>query len=249
MKIVASQELARAGAGGVSASLMSHTIGSPPIARAARPEVKARVLPQVLSGEKISALAITEPGGGSDVANLAHQGAARRRSLRRQRREDLHHLGRARRLSDRCGAHRRRGRRRRQPAPDRGRYAGPVAHQAEEDGLVGLRHRDAAFRRLPRAGRKPDRRGRPGLQDHHAEFQQRAHGHGGELHRLCPRLPRRGDRLCQGAQDLWQADRAAPGDPPQDRRHGAEGRGLAGDAGNAGLAARSRARARSPKSA
>ncbi|MCK1738556.1 acyl-CoA dehydrogenase family protein [Bradyrhizobium sp. 138] len=70
MKIVASQELAQAGAGGISASLMSHTIGSPPIARAARPEVRARVLPQVLAGEKISALAITEPGGGSDVANL-----------------------------------------------------------------------------------------------------------------------------------------------------------------------------------
>jgi acyl-CoA dehydrogenase len=51
MKIVASQELARAGAGGISASLMSHTIGSPPIARAARDEVKARVLPQVLSGK------------------------------------------------------------------------------------------------------------------------------------------------------------------------------------------------------
>ena len=70
MKIVASQELARAGAGGVAASLMSHTIGSPPIARAAQPQVKARVLPQILSGQKISALAITEPGGGSDVANL-----------------------------------------------------------------------------------------------------------------------------------------------------------------------------------
>jgi Acyl-CoA dehydrogenase, N-terminal domain len=37
----ASQELARAGAGGVSSSLMSHTIGSPPIARAARPEIKS----------------------------------------------------------------------------------------------------------------------------------------------------------------------------------------------------------------
>ncbi len=71
MKIVTSQELARAGAGGVNASLMSHTIGSPPIARAARPEVRAKVLPEVLSGKKISALAITEPGGGSDVANLA----------------------------------------------------------------------------------------------------------------------------------------------------------------------------------
>ncbi|MBV8917916.1 acyl-CoA dehydrogenase family protein [Bradyrhizobium sp.] len=70
MKIVVSQELARPGAGGISASLMSHTIGAPPIARAARPEVRARVLPKVFSGEKISALAITEPGGGSDVANL-----------------------------------------------------------------------------------------------------------------------------------------------------------------------------------
>jgi acyl-CoA dehydrogenase len=70
MKIVASQELARAGAGGVSASLMSHTIGSPPIARAARPEIKARALPEILSGRKVSALAITEPSGGSDVANL-----------------------------------------------------------------------------------------------------------------------------------------------------------------------------------
>ncbi|NPU12102.1 acyl-CoA dehydrogenase [Bradyrhizobium sp. 83002] len=70
MKIVSSQELARAGAGGVSASLMSHSIGAPPIARAARPEVKARVLPEILSGRKISALAITEPSGGSDVANL-----------------------------------------------------------------------------------------------------------------------------------------------------------------------------------
>src|SRR3977135_3580190 len=42
MKIVASQELARAGAGGVSASLMSHTIGSPPLARAAPPARNGR---------------------------------------------------------------------------------------------------------------------------------------------------------------------------------------------------------------
>jgi len=70
MWIVAVQELARAGAGGVSAGLNSHSIGAPPIARAGKPEFKARVLPQILSGKKISALAITEPSGGSDVANL-----------------------------------------------------------------------------------------------------------------------------------------------------------------------------------
>src|SRR4051794_41340370 len=70
MWIVAVQERARAGAGGVSASLKSNSIGAPPIARAGSPEFKARVLPEILSGKKISALAITEPSGGSDVANL-----------------------------------------------------------------------------------------------------------------------------------------------------------------------------------
>jgi acyl-CoA dehydrogenase len=55
---------------------MSHTIGAPPIARRGSEAMKRRVLPQILSGEKISALAITEPGGGSDVARL--QTSARR---------------------------------------------------------------------------------------------------------------------------------------------------------------------------
>ena len=36
----------------------------------ARPEVRERVVPAVLRGEKIMALAVTEPSGGSDVANL-----------------------------------------------------------------------------------------------------------------------------------------------------------------------------------
>ncbi len=68
--IIATQELTRCGAGGICASLMSHTIGAPPIAKLGSERLKARVLPGVLSGEKISALAITEPSGGSDVANL-----------------------------------------------------------------------------------------------------------------------------------------------------------------------------------
>ncbi|WP_341908928.1 acyl-CoA dehydrogenase family protein [Ferrovibrio terrae] len=68
--IIAGQELARGGSGGVAASLMSHTIGCPPIAKLGSDHLKRKVLPGVLSGEKIAALAITEPGGGSDVANL-----------------------------------------------------------------------------------------------------------------------------------------------------------------------------------
>ena len=68
--LLASIELAQCGSGGVLASLLSHTIGSPPIKNFGSDELKARVLPSILSGEKISALAITEPGGGSDVAAL-----------------------------------------------------------------------------------------------------------------------------------------------------------------------------------
>jgi acyl-CoA dehydrogenase len=68
--IAAAQELARAGSGGIIASLLSHTIGSPPIAKLGSPKLKRRVLPDVLAGEKISALAITEPNAGSDVANI-----------------------------------------------------------------------------------------------------------------------------------------------------------------------------------
>ena len=75
-RIVSAEEFAQAGAGGLSASLFSHTIGAPPIAAVGSLELKARVLPQILAGEKISALAITEPGGGSDVASL--RTAARR---------------------------------------------------------------------------------------------------------------------------------------------------------------------------
>ncbi len=68
--IVAAQELARAGSGGIIASLLSHTIGSPPIAKLGSPELKRKVLSSILAGEKISALAITEPNAGSDVANI-----------------------------------------------------------------------------------------------------------------------------------------------------------------------------------
>jgi acyl-CoA dehydrogenase len=69
-KVAASEELMRCGSGGLVAGLGSLDIGLPPIVKWARPDVRDRVVPQVLGGEKISALAVTEPGGGSDVANL-----------------------------------------------------------------------------------------------------------------------------------------------------------------------------------
>ena len=68
--LVISEEFARSGCGGVSASLNSHSIGLPPLVNHGSEELKARFVPAVLAGEKISALAVTEPTGGSDVAAL-----------------------------------------------------------------------------------------------------------------------------------------------------------------------------------
>ena len=58
------------GSGGLMASLFSLNIGLPPVLRHGSPEVQREVVPPVLRGERIAALAITEPGGGSDVASL-----------------------------------------------------------------------------------------------------------------------------------------------------------------------------------
>ncbi|GAB3468213.1 acyl-CoA dehydrogenase family protein [Polaromonas eurypsychrophila] len=58
------------GSGGVLASLFSHNIGLPPVLAHGSTALQQAVIPAVLRGEKIAALAITEPGGGSDVAAL-----------------------------------------------------------------------------------------------------------------------------------------------------------------------------------
>lgn len=70
MQVVVTEELARCGAGGVCASLGSHSIGIPPVVRHGSPALRAAHAIPVIAGEKIAALAVTEPGGGSDVAAL-----------------------------------------------------------------------------------------------------------------------------------------------------------------------------------
>ncbi len=68
--IISSEELARAGSGGLVAGLMTHGIGLPPIIALGSDELKARIAPPVLAGDKLIALCVTEPSGGSDVANI-----------------------------------------------------------------------------------------------------------------------------------------------------------------------------------
>ncbi|MGV3494270.1 MAG: acyl-CoA dehydrogenase family protein [Ramlibacter sp.] len=56
--------------GGVMAGLFSHNIALPPLLRHGSAELQREVIPPVLRGERIAALAITEPDAGSDVAAL-----------------------------------------------------------------------------------------------------------------------------------------------------------------------------------
>jgi acyl-CoA dehydrogenase len=69
-KLAVSEELMRSGSAGFCAGLGSLNIAIPPILSLGSEELKKKVIPPVLSGDKIAALAITEPGGGSDVANI-----------------------------------------------------------------------------------------------------------------------------------------------------------------------------------
>ena len=70
LKISMYEEIMRAGSGGLAASLFSLDIGLPPLIKFGSQKLKEKIAPNVLAGEKIYALAITEPSGGSDVANL-----------------------------------------------------------------------------------------------------------------------------------------------------------------------------------
>ena len=70
MKVAACEEMVRCTSGGVGASLGSLDIGLPPVWKWGSEALQEKVVPPVLAGDKIAALAVIEPGGGSDVANL-----------------------------------------------------------------------------------------------------------------------------------------------------------------------------------
>ncbi|MEW5723145.1 MAG: acyl-CoA dehydrogenase family protein [Thermodesulfobacteriota bacterium] len=69
-EVVVTEELTRCGSGGVAAGLGSHSIALPPILALGTDEQKERFARPVIEGRRIAALGITEPGAGSDVANI-----------------------------------------------------------------------------------------------------------------------------------------------------------------------------------
>jgi acyl-CoA dehydrogenase len=68
---VFTEEMSRCGSGGVAAGIGAQVaIATPPIWKFGTEEQKQRWLVPAIKGEKIAALAITEPGAGSDVAGI-----------------------------------------------------------------------------------------------------------------------------------------------------------------------------------
>ncbi len=69
--VVFGEELSRSTFGGVTAAITVHTdMSASHISRVGTPEQKAEWLPRICAGEVVCAIAVTEAGGGSDVAAL-----------------------------------------------------------------------------------------------------------------------------------------------------------------------------------
>lgn len=69
-KLVLVDETARCGSGGVQSGLFTHAVAMPLLLEHGDPALAASIVPRVLAGKGILAIAITEPSGGSDVAAL-----------------------------------------------------------------------------------------------------------------------------------------------------------------------------------
>ncbi len=70
MRAAYSEEMGRSGSSGLWAAFSGRSISLDPIQALATEEIKDLCLAEVVSGRKGSSLAVTEPSGGSDVANL-----------------------------------------------------------------------------------------------------------------------------------------------------------------------------------
>jgi acyl-CoA dehydrogenase len=76
--VVLGEEMARCRSGGVAFSVLVHTdMSSPWLTRFGNDAQKQKFLPGVIKGEIVCALGITEPGTGSDMANLATRAGRR----------------------------------------------------------------------------------------------------------------------------------------------------------------------------
>jgi acyl-CoA dehydrogenase len=249
--IVVSQELARqAGAGGVSASLMSHTIGAPPIAFAGRPEVKRASCPDHAGRrEDLRAGHHRTECGGSDVANLRTTAGATATTMSSTARRPSSRRACAPTISPSPCAPAGRGRAG-SAAADRARHAGLSRTKLKKMGWWASDTATLHFDDCRVPCRQPDRRGEgKRLPMIMRNFNSERHRHGGGVRRLARVCVEEAIAYARERKTFGKPLTRASGDPPQAGRHGAEGGRDGIHAADVGLAAGPRAKVRSPKSA
>ena len=227
----------------ISGVINTHFIGSYLLMKFGTEEQKEKYLPRMATGEIRAAFSLSEPELGSDVQAIKTlRQEDRRRRLRDQRPEDVGHQRAA--LSTWCSCS---SRPTRTPST---RYKGMTCFIAEKEagasentgayaGLTvppQLQARWATRASSPPSscstatlpGREHPRRRGGGPEQGLPADDGRAGGRARERRRARrrhrPARARAGAALLPGAQDLRQADRRAPGDPVQARRHGHAGR-------------------------
>ena len=87
---VINREFALAGMDQIGAPLHSGIV-APYILNYGTEEQKKKWLPKLASGALVGAIAMSEPGAGSDLQSVRHHGCEVRQRLRAERFEDLHH--------------------------------------------------------------------------------------------------------------------------------------------------------------
>ena len=135
-------------AGAVGGLLLHNDICLPYFLTYCNEQQRERWLPGIVNGDYLTAVAMTEPGAGSDLAGIATR-AVRVDGGCRQRRQDVHHQRHQLRPGDHGRAHRsRRPSRRPQPADHRARHGGLRARPQPREARPALgRHRRDVLRR------------------------------------------------------------------------------------------------------
>ena len=88
--VLVTQELAR-GWMSLAGAMGGHTVVAKLLTLFGTEEQKRQYLPAMATGEMRATMALTEPGGGSDLQNMTTTARARRRRAGDQRREDVDH--------------------------------------------------------------------------------------------------------------------------------------------------------------
>ena len=153
---IITEETTAGGYSGVGFTLHNDVV-APYLLDLANDEQKQRWLPGFCSGELITAIAMTEPGTGSDLQGIKTTRSSRRRPLGPQRVQDVHHQRHQRRPRHRRGMHRPgQGRaglqplvvERGMPGFERGRNLDKIGMKAQDTAELQL-HRRSGSRRQP----------------------------------------------------------------------------------------------------